>query len=411
MRFDQRRSRLRFFFLKLGCLLLVLTGCSSSPRQKTLTVTMSLGEEEWAVFRQELFPRFKEHTGITIKAYQIEAGHLPAKLEALRQAGRSEIDVFAQDNMNLAALINKDLVLDLSAYQEQIPSEVFPNLVSAGMFGERLMFMPFRPNVQIAYYNIAAFQRARLSPPRTWDDLLAVGQAFVRQSGVGRILLKGYGGNPTATQVYEFVLQAGGEPYAFNDAGCVRAFQFLQKLRPYLSPETNRAKWDTVNEIMARQEAYLSMNWPFGVVILVKDYGLDYIGTYAGWQGPVNAAHVIGGDVFGIPKHAQHVDEALTFIRFMQSKEVQEILVTRLGWPSIRSDAYGQVQEWQKPHFESVSRALQHGVFRRNVSWWPLYAKYASQAFQKIVLGGEPVAPTLNRLKQRMEEEKRTSGL
>jgi len=397
------------FFLRVCFLIFFLAGCSDGSVKKTLTVTMSLGEEEWAVFRQELFPRFEERTGISVRAYQIEAGHLAAKLEALRSAGQSEIDVFAQDNMNLAALINKDLVLDLSAYRNKIPPEVLSNLVTAGVFKNRLMFLPFRPNVQIVYYNIAAFQRARLSLPRTWDDLLAVAKVFQGRDGVGRILLKGYGGNPTATQVYEFVLQAGGDPYAFNDAGCVRAFQFFQNLAPYLSPETNRAKWDTVNEIMARQEAYLALNWPFGVVILVKEYGLDFIGTYPGWEGPAGAVHVIGGDVFGIPRNAQHIEKALEFIFFMQSKEAQEILVSRLGWPSIRSDAYGQVAEWQKPHFESVTRALANGVFRKNVTWWPIYAKYASQAFQKIVVEREPVRPTLDKLKQLMEKEKEAS--
>jgi trehalose transport system substrate-binding protein len=308
--------------------------------------------------------------------------------------------------MNLAVLVSKDLVSDLTNYENNISKEVLPNLVEACKFGSRLMFMPFRPNVQIAYYNKEAFDKYNLNPPENWDELAQVAKTFKVEEARGRILLKGFGGNSTATQVYEFILQAGGRPYSFNDEGCVKAFEFLQKLSPYLSIESKRAKWDTTNDILARQEAYLAQNWPFGVVILVRRYGLEFIKTYSGWQGPAGEFHVIGGDVFGIPKNCKNKELALKFIFFMQTREVQEILVSRLGWPSIRTDAYAEVQDWQKPHFESVKQALKHGVFRENISWWPVYEKYISEAFREIVMEGAPVEETLNKYKEKLEKEK-----
>jgi trehalose transport system substrate-binding protein len=265
--------------------------------------------------------------------------------------------------------------------------------------------MPYRPNVQIVYYNDEAFRRYSLSPPRDWQELYQVAKIFYEKEKTGKILLKGFGGNPTATQVYEFILQAGGQPYSFNDRGCIKAFKFLQTLRAYLSPESKRAKWDTTNEILARGEAYLAQNWPFGVNILVKKYGLSSIKTYRGWRGPAGEFHVIGGDVFGIPKNSQNKDLALKFISFIQTKEVQQILVSHLGWPPIRADAYSQVQEWQKPYFESIKEALKYGVFRKNIRWWPVYEKYISEAFQKIVMEGEDVEKTLNEYKKKLEED------
>ncbi|MBW1792569.1 MAG: extracellular solute-binding protein, partial [Deltaproteobacteria bacterium] len=249
---------------------------------KTLTITMSLGEEEWRVFRKEIFPGFEEEHTVKIKAYQIESGQLAAKLEALKKAGTSEIDLFAQDNMSLAVLIQKKLVLDLTEYKDRIPKNTIQNLVDSCLFDEKLMFMPFRPNVQIVYYNEEAFWKYNMTVPETWDELLETAREFKNKEGTGKILLKAFGGNPTATQVYEFILQAGGEPYFFNDAGCVQAFSFLQELWPYVSDESRRAKWDTTNEILARQEAYLAQNWPFGVPVLVQKYELSFIKTYSG---------------------------------------------------------------------------------------------------------------------------------
>jgi len=369
-------------------------------------VAMSLAEQEWKVMREEVFTLFEQETGIPVNAYQIESGELATKLKALAMGGQSEIDVFAQDNMSLASLVSQELVLDLSAQRKDIPQEVLPNLVEAGVFEGKLYFMPFRPNVQIAYYNTKAFQKYGLKNPRTWEELMQVARAFKENEGVGRVVIKAYGGNPTATQLYEFILQAGGDPYAFNDQGCIRAFSFLQELGPYLSPESPRAKWDTVNTILAQQEGYLASNWPFGVLILIEDYGLDFIDTYSGWAGPAGERHVIGGDVFGIPQNARHQQWALEFIAFMQRRDIQEILVSRLGWPSIRADAYAQVPEWQRRHFAAVRAALQKGVFRKNVTWWPAYKKYIVRAFNDIVLQGKEVGATLDAAKQQLETDK-----
>ena len=309
--------------------------------------------------------------------------------------------------MSLAPLVRKELVRDLSSYAEKIPKTVLSNLAEAARFNGRLYFMPFRPNVQITYYNRERFDMYGLSLPETWEELKEAARIFKEKEGAGRVLVKGYGGNPTATQMYEFILQAGGDPYAFDDAGCRKAFRFLQEIQPYLSPESQRAKWDTVNESLARGEAYIAQNWPFGVPILIKDYGLDCIDTYSGWAGPAGERHVIGGDVLGIPVNARFKDLALEFIFFLQSKQVQEILVSELGWPSVRTDTYAAVEEWQKPHFKTVKKALEKGVFRRNVLWWPAYKKYISRAFQDIVMDGKDVSKTLSDYKERLEEEKK----
>ncbi|MFH1458056.1 MAG: extracellular solute-binding protein [Candidatus Omnitrophota bacterium] len=396
-------------WLKCGLIFVLticLAGCSQSKELCTLTLTMSLAEHEWKVFRERIFPPFEKEHNVKIHAYQIESGQLATKLEALEAAGKQKIDLFAQDNMSLALLINKGLVLDLSEYESRIPQQTLPNLVTSCKFNARLMFMPFRPNVQIVYYNSEAFEKYNLQIPATWEELLDVARKFKEQEGEGRVLLKAFGGNPTATQIYEFVLQAGGDPYHFDDAGCIAAFKFLQELWPYVSEESRRAKWDTTNEILGQQQAYLAQNWPFGIAILIQEYQLPFIKTYSGWAGPQGEYHVIGGDCFGIPKNSRQKTLALEFIRYVQSKDVQEILLSELGWPSIREDVVAQVETWQKPYFEAVQEALRHGVFRKNATWWPAYAKYISEAFREIVIEKAPVEETLKIYKEKLRKEK-----
>ena len=90
---------------KLFCVFLIaliFSGCGSSGSDKILSVSMSLGEQEWDVFRKDIFPPFESEHDIKIKAFQIESSQLAAKLEALQKSGKSEIDLFAQDNMSLS---------------------------------------------------------------------------------------------------------------------------------------------------------------------------------------------------------------------------------------------------------------------------------------------------------------------
>jgi trehalose transport system substrate-binding protein len=367
---------------------------------------MGLSEAEWKVMREEIFPPFEKEHGIKIVPIQMEAGDLPQVLESQVKAGRVKIDLFAQDNMQLSYLVYKDLVEDLSAYEKDIPPTVIFALTYAGKFNDKLYFMPYRPNVQITYYNRDKFKKYGLRPPRNWTELLEVGKVFMAKERVGKILFKAYGGVPTATQLYEWIVSAGGDPLSINDAGCINTFAYLQELRPYFSPDSIRAKYDTSNEYLARNSAYIMQNWPFGVRVLIEDYQKENIGTYHGFSGPVKEAHVIGGEVLGIPKGSPNKTLAIKFIKYMQSKMVQEKLVSKLGWPSIRRDAYGAVPKWMQPHFLSVNEAMSYGVFRRNVPYWDDYVKYINEAFSEVVMRGAPVEETLNYYHDQLEAAK-----
>ncbi|UCG35082.1 MAG: extracellular solute-binding protein [Candidatus Omnitrophota bacterium] len=384
-------------------LLVFICGCRSVGKD-VLRVVMGLTEEEWQVMRQDIFPLFEKEHDCRIKAYQVEAQDWVRKLEAMVSANKVTVDVFSQDNMRLYPLVAKKLVEDLTAYVDKIPSQITPSMKEVGVFRTRTYFFPYRPNVQITYYNQKKFNEYNLKPPKTWDELLKVGKRFKEAEGVGRLGLKLWGGSPTVAQVYELIVSAGGEPFEFNDQGCIDTFVFLKKLYPYLSVDSKKAKWDTTNTYLANESFYLAQNWPFGVNIIVKEYGKNEIKAYSGWRGPKREAHTVGGEVLGIPKGAKNKELALKFILFLESREVQEILVSKLGWPLVRQDAYGQIAEWQEPYFEAVEEALKEGVYRPNVLYWGDFEKFLNEAIMRILVNQEEIKPVLNQYHQKMQD-------
>ncbi|HBR28199.1 MAG TPA: sugar ABC transporter substrate-binding protein, partial [Firmicutes bacterium] len=186
-------------------------------------------------------------------------------LETRVRAKRMDIDLIAQDNMRLATLVEKGLVEDLSAYRALIPTTVYPSLVEVGEFDGKMFFLPYRPNVEIAFYNSAKFAQYGLEVPTTWDELFTVAKFFYEKEGVGRMAIKADLSPCTATHLFDFCRSAGGDPVVLNDQGCFEAFVFLQKIWPYLSPDSKTANWNFMNTHIATESVYLGQNWPFGM--------------------------------------------------------------------------------------------------------------------------------------------------
>lgn len=384
-------------------LVMVLEGCGAGSRSgqdsegaKTLRVVMGLSETEWDVMKKDIFPKFEQEHGIKIEAVQAEAGDVPDLLAAQVGAGKVNIDLITQDVNALYGLFSRDLVEDLSAYRSELPKEVIPAMIDVSTFDGRLFFLPYRPNVEITYYNEKAFEDHGLKPPTNWEELLAAAKAFYEQDGVGRVAIKANQSVDQVLHLFDFIRSAGGDPYVLNDEGSKRAFQFLKELAPYLAPDSKTADWNTMNQYLATDAVYLGQNWPFGVNVIVEKGGKKEIKAYHGWSGPVKESHVLGGEVIGIPKGAPHKDEALQFARYLMSKDVQEILVSKLAWPAVRSDAYGHVTDWQKPYFEAIKEALEKAEPRGNVDYWPTVEKALLDAYRDIVVQGKDVDATLD---------------
>ncbi len=388
----------------LGLLLfsLAMVTCSSG---ETLSIAASLGENEWKVMREHVFPPFEARENCRIRAVNIEAGDTLKKLEVMHRANRMSIDLVLLDNMNLAPYVEKRLLLDLTKYQALIDPEVDASLVQPLTFHGQLMFFPGRPNVQITYYNTDVFNGTNQTIPETWDALLEVAKQLKAAYKVGKVAVHGTLDGNTTAQVFEFITAAGGKITTFNDAGSIKAFTFLQQLYPYLSPETKKANWNTTNKFLSEDTLFLARNWPVGMQVIVQQNQKTNIKAYATWAGPAGRATMIGGDVIAITKRSSNQELALKFAGYFMSREMQTLLVTELGWPPIRSDALGSVPEWQQGFFKAIMEALRYGHYRPAIMGWSAVEKYVNLAFKDIVIDGRDVQTTLDTYARDLQEE------
>ncbi len=382
-----------------------------------LIVSFALSSEEAEVIYNDVVPLFEARRGVSVEVVDIRPAQFVDIVRAQAKVGRAPVDVFGLDNLALAALVEENLVLDLSESEGDIDDAVHHALIDAGKFDGNLMFMPYRPNVQITYYNKAKFTAAGLNPPTTWDELKTVAAAFTASEGEGRILFKFEGPDPNAavmpTQAFEWIASASTGDISvipqqiveFTADGYKPWFQFLLDIKSDISPAAITAKWDTSNTAFVAGSAFWMQNWPFGVAVIpAEGFPAADMGTYKGVAGPQREAHVIGGEVMGIPLHSRNPGLALEFITFMQSQEVQEILATELAWPSIRDDAYETIAAADLPHFQSIDDALASGIFRPNVVYWDDWQTLYHEAFDRIYNEGEDIDTVINDVKADMAD-------
>lgn len=401
-------------------LLALASGCQPRDAERAprgpladvaLTFAISLAEDEKDAVREAL-DRFTRETGAVVTMAAVTGEDLPEKLKVDVRAGRLTLDLFAKDALALRVLVDDGLVEDLS--DVAVPDGVLPAMVPERFEGKQY-FLPFRPNVQVTYVNRTRFGQAGVAAPTTAEELRAVARRLKSAArGVAKVTLPLAEGGAAAVTLTEWIVAFGGNPLLLNDAGAVRAVEFLQSLwaEGLLARESLLAKYDTQVDYLQGETAWLAANWPFTSRVFAEQDILARFQVYEGWRGPVRAAHVLGGDVLGIPRGlgGRRKEAALALSRFLMSREAQQVLVERNAWPSIRDDAYGGVPAEQRETFEAIQRALAGAVRRPDVVYWADVTDAMNEAVRRILVGGEPARPVLDDLHGQVAAAARRKG-
>lgn len=409
--------RARVCALLAGMAVLLASGCGEAGGlgnnafdRTTITFALSVQQDEARAIA-ELIGRFERRSkgGVSVELLtRFRDRPQAVTLASVRSADMAEairtrkprIHLLAQDNVELAKLVEHGLVQEVS---DITPDPAVIDSMRPPKFDGKEMFLPFRPNVRLAYANRTGFRDAGLDAvPRTRDQFHAAARALKNapdQNGRPAVTLSLSGeddGAPASVTLSELVLDFGGTPAALNDPGSKRAFEFLQSLarEGLLTRETFFAKHDTEIEYLEEGTSLLAQNWSVTSAKLAGAGKLDDFIVYAGWHG----RHVIGGDVLGIPHYVTGKERqaAADLARFLMSREAQAFLVERNAWPAIRNDAYRA--DRRDETLRAVEEALQTGWYRPIGLYWADVTKAMTQAVERIVRQFEPVEAVLDEL-------------
>lgn len=385
-------------------------GGQKEGEPKLITVYMSLLENEWEVIRGDIIPKFTQDTGIEVEAVQITPEDALRRAEAFVKAGKSGVDIIAADVMLIDSAIERGIVEDISDMEKDIPEAAIKALVDIGEKEGKLFFAPYRPNIQILFYNEKVFTENNVEVPTTWNEMISVSKALYEKTGTPKFGMYGRKGEGLSCLLNGYIKSAGGDPMELDSQACIETFTFLKELWKYTNPESKG--WSTSKQIdpFARGDIVMNIQWPFAINLLVKERGMSEVKVATAPKGPKDSVTTLGGEWLGIVKTSDAKEASKKFIKYMMGKEVQEIFIKKLSWPSIRSDCNEVVEPWAVPYFKVISKQMEKAVNRPAVPYWSKVSAVLQKAFWDIVVDDGPIEENLKKssaeIKKIIEENK-----
>ncbi|GGM70352.1 hypothetical protein GCM10007108_05550 [Thermogymnomonas acidicola] len=216
-----------------------------------------------------------EFPNIHVHYINEQASDIVSGIEALESAATngniSEPVVMSIDNLDVGVLFYGGYLANLtSAEPKLVPSDIIKSIQEVTQYEEKVFggiyFITERVNIPLVWVNYTALKNAGIdSLPSNLTQLMTDAKILYQKYGVGMVNFQGHGGASTATELYQWMVQFGGNPLNFNDTGDVNAIWYLANLSKYFSPEYKTSYWATYKGLASNKYTIMDCQWPGSV--------------------------------------------------------------------------------------------------------------------------------------------------
>ncbi|BCU67718.1 hypothetical protein HS7_11550 [Sulfolobales archaeon HS-7] len=376
---------------------------SHKPSVITINYYDDLAPSEAKVFESVVIPMFeKENPNIKINYVDESASDIVSSVESLEEGHDVGPTIIAEDNMVIGELLYGGYLMNITNVSSSImPSQMIPSMTNLVNYEVKafhgVFFIPLRANIPLVFYNKTALESAGITqPPSTLQQLLQDAQTLYQKTGIKPVMFQGHGGASTPTELFQWMVQFGGNPMVLNDSGDIQTFQYIYNLSAYFNPDYIHGYWGSYKGLADGSYYILDYQWPYVYPILTGSppSGLGVptssLGVYPGPSGPVNNDHVVGGDVLAIPKGATDLSALVTFAKFLLSEQVQRIFIVDLSWPAVNEQAYANLPSNISTIYQAEEEAISAPVFRPPVPWIDEWNSIVDQVWTQIIVDHAP---------------------
>jgi multiple sugar transport system substrate-binding protein len=411
-------------FLLLSSLLLwgvsgpLLSGCSPSPRPAggPVTIVFEHAKHPHSEYLSDLIRAFeREHPQIRVRE-EI----LPSDSDQQHQfyvinlaAGSAEIDVLDLDIIWVQEFARAGWLEPLERYlKEQELADLNPFALAADRRDHRLFALPWFVDAGVLYYRKDLLQKYRLSPPRTYEELVAMARAILdaeqdpqltgflwqgmQYEGLMCVALEMIRGNGAA------VLTPGG--FDLTGPATLRALDFLRDLTA--KHGVTPASVSTLNEESTRHifqsgRAIFMRNWPYAWTLVnlpgspvAGRVGITMVPHFSGNQ----SVPTLGGYHLGVNSRSLHKREAAEFVRFMTRYPAQKDILMHLGVLPADMRVYRDPESLRRfPFLQQVAPALRQARARPLTPYYPMISQILQPELSAVVTGIRPPRRAMER--------------
>lgn len=240
--------------------------------------------------------------------------------------------------------IEKGLIMDITdVWEEGGLFEKFPKAFrSISFMDDKAYFLPDSYYWWAIYYRKSIFEQHNITPPKTWEELLNV-CASLKEKNITPFTI-GTKYRWTAAAWFDYInmrvngpefhmdLMFGKVPY--NDERVAKVFTYWQELldKGYFLENAASYSWQEALQFMVRNEAAMYLMGQFIMDSVPEDVKADM----DFFQFPIiDPAMPVGEDAptdgYMIPAKAANPEAAKKFLKFLSSREAQEIQVAKTG--------------------------------------------------------------------------------
>ncbi|MCP4726029.1 MAG: extracellular solute-binding protein [bacterium] len=408
------KNKTLILLISVSLLSVIFPGSAQSQEIITLRIATWLGAEEIRIEEKILSEFTAQNPGVEVEIESIPNSYKEKILTSF--AAGTAPDVFVLDSPIIPALLNKDVLLDLNPYVDELnvnPGEFFPNVLSIFQKGKKLYAFPKDYTPLMLYYNKKLFDEAGIAYPEEewkWNDYLEIAKKLTKDSdGDGRIDQWGtmfrnqfYLWEPWVWMTRGDYLNTEGTSAKgfFNSPETERALQFLVDLRVEhgVSPsvQSMSTSGGAVELFLSGRIAMsISGHWRWASLLKYVESGDMDIGViHLPYPEDGERVNIIFATGWCVPKNARYPDLSIKLAAFLGSRRAAEIRLEHpIGIPGrveiadrlIETDPYG------------VERIFINETQYGRQPWGTIIDEYRrieqiyQLAVEKVMIGGEDI--------------------
>jgi trehalose/maltose transport system substrate-binding protein len=391
------------------CGLVVLIGlllsCRTGVRPRATITFVDTGpwfSRPFADWGEQELEEFTRETGISVK--WVPAPEAPgaqlAYFQKLFESKSTTPDVYAIDVVWSGALAEH--LTDLQPYLGQEVAHYFPGVVADDTVGGKLAAIPHTTSLGVLFYRTDLLQRYGFpGPPSTWDELQKM--AAVIQEGERRrgnkqfwgFVWQGAAVEALTCDGLEWQLSEGGGPIveadgtiSVNNPATLRAWRRAAGWVGTISPPGVVAyRTADTDNIWRQGNAAFSRGWDFEYHAGQSEDSAVR-GKFGVTEIPAGAAahaNMLGGRALAISRYSAHQREAIAFVRFMTSRQLQLERSRQAGSTPGRVELFDD-RELVKlyPHYPRLKQAYARAVVRPSRETGKKYAEVSQAYYEEL---------------------------
>ncbi|AAT43621.1 ABC transporter substrate-binding protein [Picrophilus oshimae] len=343
---------------------------SRSNATVTIDYYTSISITDYKAFTQKAISNFESlYPNIIIKPTDIAATSIVSTVEADVKAASTTPIVMSIDNLDVGILAYGGYLVNLkNVVSEVTPSNVITSIVKltndeANIFGGSVPFITQIINTPLVWINYSALKSAGItSMPATYKQMLQDAKILYKKYGRGMVNMQGHGGASTATELYQILVQFGGNPVVFNNTGDIQGMYCLYNLSKYFSPEYKTSYWATYKGLASNKYAVMDYQWPGSVNLTALGMKYNATGSHSIVNISLQALSegvFIRDPVSWISEWQVIMDSA--FVKIIESGTPQNYTTIA----HVLSDANAQMYSYLQSHYNNtVAKEYENGYFK-----------------------------------------------